>query len=123
MRPLGSKSAYHFVIRNRADSWEDLLEVGDRWQRQLAGAYWAGPESQWVNHHGIGIWVENNQSGEGPDEEQLQKLIWLVQRLQSEFQIPADRVILQVDGASATRTTRWFPAAWFRQQLLAFEMP
>ena len=63
MRPLGSKSAYHFVVRNRADSWEDLLEVGHRWQRQMAGAYWAGPESQWVNHHGIGIWVEKQPIG------------------------------------------------------------
>lgn len=115
-----SASAYHFVVRGGDVSWGDRLEIGSRWNRQQAGAYWVGPESQWVNHHGVGISVEKDSPGQGPTDEQLQKLVWLVQRLQVQYQIPADRVILQVESSATKTGGRWFPIAWFRQQLLTF---
>jgi len=120
---LAQDEGYHFVIRNDSSISNEQLEIGQRWIRQQAGAYWAGTESHWVNHHGIGICIENNPTGQGPTEEQLRKAVWLVQRLQVEFHIPADRVILQVDTPPATSKSRWFPVAWFRQQLLAFSTP
>lgn len=115
---------YHFVVpapgRDEGD-WG--VEVGYRWRGQEDGGYWVGPEGNWVNHHAIGVCVEDTLGGEGASEDQLQRLAWLVQRLQMRFEIPAERVIMHLGGGQSSAGTRWFPVAWFRQQLLAFEMP
>lgn len=114
-------SPYHFLIPS-GDS-DAPIEVGQRWRQQEQGAYWQGPESQWVNRHAIGVCLENDVENQAPSEDQLRRLIWLVQHLQSRYQIPADRVVLQVDLTRSASGVRWFPTAWFRQQLLAFAIP
>lgn len=111
------------MVRPGDESWEDQVEFGDRWRDQQAGAYWVGPESKWVNHHAIGICVENDGTGQGPTDGQLKRLLWLARQLQARFQIPADRVILQVGSEQTSAGGRWFPVAWFRQQLLSFAVP
>jgi len=112
---------YHFSIHGQGSS-SDRFEVGVRWRQQSPGAYWAGPEKDWVNHHAIGVCLVS-ATEEGPSEQQLQQLIGLVQQLQAEFQIPADRVVLQPGIGQISSKGRWFPTAWFRQQLLTFAAP
>jgi len=116
----GGDQAYHFVVRAGDRAWTGQLEMGDRWNDQRSGAYWAGVESDWVNHHAVGIRLRQGTGRQGPTEGQLSQLVWLVQRLQTKFQIPAERVILHVDPGLVSRGGRWFPEAWFRQQLLTF---
>lgn len=118
---LAGTGNYHFAIYASGSS-SARVDVGDRWRRQLPGAYWAGPEKQWVNHHAIGVCVVSSGQ-DGPSEDQLQQLVGLVQRLQGEFQIPADRVVLQPGLGHVSSKGRWFPTAWFRQQLLSFVAP
>ncbi len=113
---------YHFVVPASGREGDSAgVEVGYRWRGQEEGGYWVGPESSWVNHHAIGVCVEDTLGG--ASEDQLQRLAWLVQRLQRRFEIPADRVLLHLGTGQSAAGTRWFPVAWFRQQLLAFEMP
>ena len=112
---------YHFAIRGK-DPSGDGLEVGHRWRQQLPGAYWAGPEKQWVNHHAIGVCLVSTGQ-EGPTEVQLEQLVGLVQGLQIKYQIPADRIVLQPGLGHVSSKGRWFPTAWFRQQLLTFAAP
>jgi len=116
-----SDTGYHFIIPAKPSS-RTMYEVSNRWRRQMPGAYWAGPESHWVNHHAIGISLICEDRREGPTEEQLQNLVKLVHLLQSKLEIPADRVILQTDSDGAANT-RWFPVAWFRQQLFTYATP
>ncbi len=123
LMPPGDDLAYHFLIRRGRGPWREQVAFGGRWRDQQDGAYWAGPESRWVNHHAIGICLEDDGTARGPAQEQLETLIGLVQRLQTRFQIPADRVILQIDTGQAAAGARWFPVAWFRQQLLTFAAP
>lgn len=112
---------YHFAIHEQGSS-SDRFEVGYRWRQQSPGAYWAGPEKDWVNRHAIGVCLVSDGE-EGPSEDQLEQLIGLVQQLQAEFQIPADRVVLQPGIGHISSKGRWFPTAWFRQQLLIFAAP
>jgi hypothetical protein len=117
-------TAYHFVIPQEPGAAKESVEVGYRWRRQLPGTYWAGSDSDWVNRHAIGVCIESPTGHSGPSDEQLQGLIQLVHSLQAQFQIPADRVILQVNSAGqSSHGGRWFPVTWFRQQLLAFATP
>ena len=112
-------SRYHFSISGGRGNTSEIVEVGPRWHHQQPGAYWAGPEGDWVNHHAIGIHLSSLDGSQKP----LRALVTLVQQLQSQFQIPADRVILQEDHETESRSGRWFPTAWFRQQLLTFSTP
>lgn len=112
---------YHFAIHEQGSS-SDRFEVSRRWRQQSPGAYWAGPEKDWVNRHAIGVCLVS-AGEEGPSEDQLQRLVGLVQQLQAEYQIPADRVVLQPGIGHISSKGRWFPTAWFRQQLLTFAAP
>ena len=112
---------YHFVVDSQGSS-SDWFDVGHRWHQQLPGAYWAGPEKDWVDRHAIGVCLVSSGE-EGPSEGQLQRLVGLVQQLQAEYQIPADRVVLQPGIGHISPQGRWFPTAWFRQQLLTFAAP
>ena len=114
---------YHFVIPSKRRGGGDPIVANPRWQRQQPGAYWAGSEGDWVNHHAVGIRLSQNGNADGPSQKQLRTLVQLVQRLQSRFQIPADRVILQADNETASHGDGWFPVAWLRHQLLTFATP
>ena len=123
-RRLGADDhGYHFVVPIAQSKSDRQVKVGYRWRHQLAGAYWAGPESAWVNHHAIGVCVINEGDRGERMEERLNKLVLLVQQLQTNFKIPADRVILEVESGAGSSKGRWFPVAWFRQQLLSFSIP
>ncbi len=120
---LQAQESYHFTVSTGSRSSQEQIQIGSRWYRQQAGTYWTGPESQWVNRHAIGVLLDNAQPSSGLNQQQLARLVWLVQRLQARFLIPADRVILQLHADSPTDQGWWFPEAWFRQQLLTFVGP
>ncbi len=117
--------AYHFVVNAEANNNDKAyIEAGSRWRGQLPGAFWAGPESQWVNHHAIGVLVVDDGTGsDGPDSDQLNKLVHLLQSLQAEYQIPADRVMIQAHTPIKPVNNRWFPTSWVRGQLLSYASP
>jgi len=51
-------------------------------------------------------------------EAQLQTLLWVVRTMQRQFDIPADRVILDVNRRQGVGVGPMFPIARFRPQLL-----
>ncbi len=108
---------YHFVVNNGTCGEDGLIEVGFRWRYQFVGAFTGGPDSGWSNHRAIGICLVGDGERQSFTRAQMVELLWLVQRLQERFQIPADRVVVQLsDGPGAVG--RLFPVAQFRQQLL-----
>lgn len=109
---------YHFVVNNGTGEEDGVIEMGFRWPRQLAGQYVEGGEdAQWFNENAIGICVVGDVDRESPTVAQRAELLWLVQQLQARFNIPRDRVYVEV-GSSADSATHLFPHAWFRSQLL-----
>lgn len=117
-------SGYHFVIPARyAAAGRVRAQATPRWRHQQAGAYWAGADSAWVNHHAIGVCLEDDGAGRGPSQDQWRQLVGLVQKLQARFQIPADRVMLQTTDVRRGASGAVMPVTWFRQQLLTFSEP
>ena len=112
---------YHFVVNNGTGKPDGVIEAGYRWQHQLTGDYLAdGQHTGWFHKHGIGVCLVGNADQKPMSRQQLQKLVWLVQKLQRRYDIPADAVYLQVgsEGRDAL-----FPRMWFREQLLTRQMP
>ncbi len=67
--------AYHFVIGNGKGTGDGVIEVGDRWRRQLHG----GHVSKWeFNNHGIGICLVGNFEKTRPTPKQLESFEQLV---------------------------------------------
>lgn len=108
---------YHFVINNGTGQSDGLIEVGFRWQRQFSGAYLEGEGADWYHRHAIGIDLIGDGDREPFTQAQLRELVWLVQQLQARFHIPRAAVYVEVGAKQGL--ARYFPEAWFRQQLLA----
>jgi hypothetical protein len=109
--------AYHFVIGNGYGMPDGQIEASFRWSRQLIGAYASGRGADLLNKQGIGICLIGDGNKSAPTDAQLRELVWMVRRLQQQFGIPADRVLVQ--GPRTTDPSgRMFPNAAFRQQLL-----
>lgn len=109
---------YHFVINNgSADTDDGMIELGFRWEHQLPGNYLEGEDASvaWFHENAIGVSVVGDLSRRQLSEPQLRELIWLVKQLQRAYEIPRDRVFVQV--GSMDEPAEHFPLAWFRQQL------
>jgi N-acetyl-anhydromuramyl-L-alanine amidase AmpD len=83
---------YHFVINNgvgkgRADG---LVEVGNRWRRQIQGAHTADPRAccNEYNENYIGICLTGNFDRSRPTRAQYASLASLVTFLQKRYGIP-----------------------------------
>lgn len=116
---------YHFVVnrdQGAAARRGGMIEMGYRWKHQLAGQHSDGPYAAWFNQSAIGICMIGDTTRNVPGDKQIHELLWLVRQLQTRFDIPADRVYIQT-GQAASRQGRiaddFFPAATFRQQLMA----
>lgn len=108
----------HMVINNGIGESDGLIEIGFRWQRQLAGEYLEGDHAaQWFNENAIGICLIGDADEKPFTRSQMRELVWLVQQLQSRFNIPAERVYVRV-GTEPQGVSRNFPHATFEQQLL-----
>ena len=112
---------YHFVINNGTHNKRDgAVEVGYRWQHQHPGDYFApGPDADWFHEHAISICMIGDADRRSLTRSQLRELVWLVQKLQSGYDIPAEAVYVQVGNGRESL----FPDGWFRDQLLARRVP
>ena len=112
---------YHFVLNNGTNNKRDgAIEVGYRWQHQQPGDYLVpSPESGWFHAHAVGICLIGDADRRSLSRAQLRELVWLVQKLQRQYDIPAEAVYVQV-GADREPL---FPEGWFRDQLLAHHTP
>ena len=86
---------YHFVIGNGRGSADGSIQVGPRWQRQLAGAHVNDVK---LNEEAIGMCLVGDfHHGGAPTAKQMESLTKLVRFLQERFKIPLERVLLHRD--------------------------
>ena len=109
---------YHFVVNNGSQKENGLIEVGFRWSKQLIGAYLEGDGAEAWHRDSIGICLVGDADRQTPTDAQVRELVWLVQQLQREFDIPADQVYVDL-GAASPGPAKHFPHAEFRSQLLS----
>jgi len=110
---------YHFLVGNGNGLGNGEVHVGYRWIEQLPGAHVVGESGRVHNDRSIGICLVGNGDRQPFSDRQMRHVIRLVQRLQQEFGIPADRVHLHGDLApSVSSPGILFPEAEFRGQLL-----
>ena len=125
---------YHFVIGNGQGLGDGLVEVGYRWNRQLAGAHVAGAtatesrngldrtslstaDADQYNRHSIGICMIGNGNRREFTDRQMHELITLVRALQEQFRIPGSAVYLHSDLSKVTSPGKFFPTAEFEAQI------
>jgi hypothetical protein len=125
---------YHFVIGNGQGLGDGLVEVGYRWNRQLAGAHVAGAtatesrngldrtslstaDADQYNRHSIGICMIGNGNRREFTDRQMHELITLVRALQAQFGIPGSAVYLHSDLSKVTSPGKFFPTAEFEAQI------
>lgn len=113
--------AYHFVISNGKGGPDGGLTASRRWHNQIDGAYASGQNADWLNRHAIGICLVGDRAHEAPTDKQMQQLVALVQQLQHDHGIPAERVM--DERGSGDRAAGLFPKAQFRRQLLTHQNP
>jgi len=81
--------AYHFVIGNGSLSGDGEIEVSKRWIKQLGGGH---VDRETINELGIGIGLVGDFTKTTATPAQMDALLKLLSELQSEFNIPAERV-------------------------------
>jgi hypothetical protein len=89
VRHFENGMAYHFVIGNGVDVADGLVEVGERWKRQLQGAHVGGE----LNKEAIGICLVGDFSQNQPTARQLAALDRLLRFLQARCRIPTALVL------------------------------
>ncbi len=110
---------YHFVINNGLDAPDGQIERGPRWRRQADGGYADGTGSDWFNRQAIGICLIGDRHRQAPTAAQERQLVWLVQRLQKQLRIPADRIYLPADLGDDPIGADYLPTGRLRSQWLS----
>ncbi len=105
---------HHFIIGNGNGMDDGQVHVGYRWMDQLPGAHAAGPNGDAYNLHAVSICLVGDGNRRPFTAMQLQQLSTLVENLQREFSIPADRVVLHSDIANVNDPGRLFPVEQIR---------
>jgi len=105
---------YHFVVGNGKGAADGQIEMGFRWQHQMAGAHSSGEHADWFNRSAISICLVGDTDRQAPSEKQTRELLWLVRELQARFNIPSDRIYIQTGSGKGANL---FPVTTFRQQL------
>ena len=125
---------YHFVIGNGQGLGDGLVEVGYRWNRQLAGAHVASAsatesrngldrsslstsDADQYNRHSIGICMIGNGNRREFTDRQSHELITIVRALQAQFGIPGAAVYLHSDLSKVSSPGKFFPTAEFEAQI------
>ncbi len=91
--------AYHFVITNGKGGADGELQVSKRWWAQKHGAHAGGApwllaeERNAYNEFGIGICLVGNFEKSKPSKRQVETLVKLVRKLQTDFNIPHESVM------------------------------
>jgi hypothetical protein len=105
----------HFLIGNGEGCGDGDIEVGSRWQQQLAPG--RTPGSDWIVQNCISICIVGDFNKARPTPLQQRQLIELVQSLRSRLHIPADRVFFDQKPDSAAGIGAYFPANDFRREI------
>ncbi len=116
-RGMVNGMAYHFVISNGSNGLRDgLIETGARWVKQLQGGHCRQDD---VNETGIGICLVGDFTREKPTDKQMDALVTLVRGLQTQFGIPADKVVGhgEIIGEYSECPGNRFPWKEFRRRL------
>ena len=117
-RRLGRGSlGYHFVI-NGPSGHDGQIERGQRWRLQTHGAHSVGDRGAWFNEYAIGICLIGDLAQQPLSVAQTEQLVWLVQRLQVRFDIPAQRVYLPTNLGADIRPANQLLEDRVRTQLL-----
>lgn len=109
--------AYHFTVGNGNGAKDGQVEVGNLWQAQRPGFTALVHRGQGNSNNVVDICLIGDYSKAGPTDRQRAELVNLVQKLQNKLSIPAHHVQI-ADGKPDPRH-RFFPIAWFRQQLVS----
>lgn len=117
------RSGYHFVIGNGRGIPDGRIEIGALWEQQLPGRFSIGTRAELPASGAIGIRVVGDGERHAFTDKQMRSLVWLIQSLQAQYGIPAERVVVESGTAGGARIGRLFPLAWFRQQILTFAVP
>ena len=118
-----SELGYHFVIGNGSKGLGDgEAFVSARWDRQLDGAHvpsnsGAFERSLANNQQSIGICLVGNGNVRQFSPAQIDRLLAVIFRLQRDFDIPDEKVLLASDVSTVTSPGRVFPATEFEQRL------
>jgi hypothetical protein len=110
---------YHFVINNASGGKDGRIERGPRWRGQIRGAHSAGDRSRWLNEHAIGICVIGDFRRQAPTAAQLDRLVWLVQQVQTRLGIPSSEILLPTDHEVRPGDGSHFPVERVRGLLLS----
>ncbi len=108
---------YHFVIGNGNGMGDGELFVTDRWLDQRNGAHVAGNRGEDLNKQSIGICLVGDGDHQKFTSAQLTRLLQLLDTLQREMSIPAERVYMHSDVAAVSSPGKLFPAVEIRRQL------
>ncbi len=109
---------YHFVLGNGNGMADGVINVSHRWNEQIPGQHAIGENAAWLNDRAIAICLIGNGDARPFTDVQVSRLVQLVQALQREFGISANRVYLHRDVADVRSPGQYFPAASFREQLV-----
>lgn len=112
-----SDLAYHFTVANGQGAKDGEIEMGNLWQIQKPGFTSLVHRGQGNSNKAIDICLIGDFARTGPTDRQRAELVYLVQQLQKKFHIPAHHV--QIADGKPDEQHRYFPIAWFRQQLLS----
>ncbi|WP_096894519.1 peptidoglycan recognition protein family protein [Candidatus Scalindua japonica] len=83
--------AYHFVIGNGNGSGNGVIEVGNRWKKQIHGAHTANKD---LNQISIGICLVGNfEKDKGPTDNQFTSLISLINYFSKKYNIPISHIV------------------------------
>ncbi|MBI5779383.1 MAG: N-acetylmuramoyl-L-alanine amidase [Planctomycetes bacterium] len=101
--------AYHFVIGNGKKSKDGGIEVGKRWDRQIAGAHCYDSR---MNCESVGICLVGDFNESKPTARQMESLLKLIADLQTQYRIPKANILLhkEVDKRQTDCPGRKFPA-------------
>lgn len=116
-RGMANGLAYHFVIDNgRRGTTDGFVETGDRWTKQLPGGHCRHETN---NEFGIGICLVGDFSDSRPTAKQFESLLALIKQLQSDYQIPNERIVGHGDlfGESTECPGARFPWKELRKRL------
>jgi hypothetical protein len=106
----------HFVIGNGDGAVDGQIQVGQRWDQQLAANPPAGANE--IDPQCISICLIGDFDRAVPTPLQIRRLTNLVNALQGRCDIPAGKVLLITQANSTAGTGKYFPATAFREQLL-----
>jgi len=108
---------YHFVIDNgKSNKPDGFIEITPRWLSQENGAHCKASQ---MNSKAIGICLVGNFNNNELTDEQMDSLVYLVDKLRKYYKIPAKRVLKhrEVQGSNTDCPGKIFPWDWFKKKL------